>query len=127
MKTIPEKTKWGVVLMESKNTTEKVIEKIASQNGSAPSTNGHSCGWQKNSTQTGKTPALRSIFYSTGGAKICGDNGTRPDNKRAQYGEKSTSVITKRAHGCIEKEMGITLGIQCKANSTMQQGELSGY
>ncbi|KRZ64926.1 hypothetical protein T10_13084 [Trichinella papuae] len=44
MKTIPEKTKWGVVLMENKNTTEKVIEKIASQNGSAPSTNGHSCG-----------------------------------------------------------------------------------
>ncbi|KRY98184.1 hypothetical protein T4B_807 [Trichinella pseudospiralis] len=56
-----------------------------------------------------------------------GDSGTRPDNKRAQYGKKSTSVITKRAHGCIEKEIGTALGIQCKANSTMQQTELSGY
>ncbi|KRY64679.1 hypothetical protein T4A_8820 [Trichinella pseudospiralis] len=56
-----------------------------------------------------------------------GDDGTRADNKRAHYGEKSTSVITKRGHGCIEKEMGITLGIQCKANSTMQQTELSSY
>ncbi|KRY64950.1 hypothetical protein T4A_6637 [Trichinella pseudospiralis] len=46
---------------------------------------------------------LHCVQYST----AQGDNGTRPDNKRAQYGEKSTSVITKRAHGCIEKEMGI--------------------
>ncbi|KRZ25604.1 hypothetical protein T4C_4687 [Trichinella pseudospiralis] len=58
---------------------------------------------------------------------VGGSNGTRLSKQRVPYYKKLTSGMAKRGHGCIEKEMGTTLGMQCKTNGTVQQTKLSGY
>ncbi|KRY98645.1 hypothetical protein T4B_8815, partial [Trichinella pseudospiralis] len=65
-------------------------------------------------------------FTVKNASTVVGSNGTRFSKQRVEH-HLLTSGIAKRGHGCIEKEMGTTLGMQCKTNGTMQQTKLSGY